>query len=313
MTLAGTAAAVSLALVNERSRTPRATLTPAFVDASPHYSSELAQDVRPESGLQSLPEFLLRRLGIATLLGAAVLLLAGSVPAAITAIASQSSLFANGRGGVRPAGGFAGGRGSGRQLGAVAYVGSSVGGDLGAALLAGIDEQRRWDNLALMLKVNDEKQAADAAAAAAATGGGRVRAAAAPSTLNVPSGIGAGTVMAARITIYGCTGPGGGFCGGMSSGSPVFEGAAACSSNLPMGTRLRIEGDPTGRIYECLDRGMFPATWIDVYLRTRRRASPGRATSAGRRRTSRSSTSVERTNIRAKQEARTWLLPLCFV
>jgi hypothetical protein len=47
---------------------------------------------------------------------------------------------------------------------------------------------------------------------------------------------------------------------------PVFEGAAACSSNLPMGTRLKIEGDPTGRVYECLDRGMLPATWIDVYF-----------------------------------------------
>ena len=72
--------------------------------------------------------------------------------------------------------------------------------------------------------------------------------------------------MRARITIYGCQGPGGGFCNYMSSGGVPFEGAVACSSNLPFGTRLTIDGDPSGRTYECLDRGALAATWIDVYF-----------------------------------------------
>jgi hypothetical protein len=263
MTLAGAAAAVGLAVVNERVRSSSATLTPAFVEASPHHVSGLAQDVRTEPGLQSLPDFLLRRLGIATLIGAAVLLLAGMVPA-ITAIASNLRSTSSVAAAYGPPAELRAGSGVSGNWEQSRVLAAPAAADLGAALLAGIDEQRRWDNLALLMKVT-EQQKAEAAAAAAAQGG-RVRAAAAPVTLNVPSGIVAGTVMTARITIYGCTGPGGGFCGGMASGVPVFEGAAACSSNLPMGTRLKIEGDPTGRVYECLDRGMLPATWIDVYF-----------------------------------------------
>jgi hypothetical protein len=135
-------------------------------------------------------------------------------------------------------------------------------GMLGAALLAGIEDQHRWDVLKAMRTLADEKAAAAGDAEAAA----RVRAAAPPYSMNAPSGLAAGTVMRARITIYGCTGPGGGFCNNMSSGGTVFEGAAACSSDLPFGTRLTIAGDPTGRVYECLDRGALPATWIDVYF-----------------------------------------------
>lgn len=264
MTLAGTAAAVSLALVNERGRPQRTTLTPAFVEASPRNPSVLARDVRIESGLQSLPEFLLRRLGIATLIGIAVLLFAGMVPA-VTALASNlrsSPAIAASYGPPAELRAGAGVSGNWEQSQVLAAPSA---GDLGAALLAGIDEQRRWDSLRTLLEAADKNKAEQAAAAAAAAGG-RVRAAGVPATLNVPSGIGVGTIMPARITIYGCTGPGGGFCGGMAAGVKVFEGAAACSSNLPFGTRLRIQGDPTGRIYECLDRGMLPATWIDVFF-----------------------------------------------
>ena len=46
----------------------------------------------------------------------------------------------------------------------------------------------------------------------------------------------------------------------------MFEGAAACSGDLPFGTKIRIQGDPTGRVYECLDRGALAATWIDVFF-----------------------------------------------
>jgi hypothetical protein len=52
----------------------------------------------------------------------------------------------------------------------------------------------------------------------------------------------------------------------MASGGVAFAGAAACSNDLPFGTRFTIDGDPTGRTYECLDRGELPATWIDVYF-----------------------------------------------
>ena len=52
----------------------------------------------------------------------------------------------------------------------------------------------------------------------------------------------------------------------MSTGASPFPGAVACSDNLPFGTKLTIAGDPTGRIYECLDRGRLSPTWIDVYF-----------------------------------------------
>jgi hypothetical protein len=136
-------------------------------------------------------------------------------------------------------------------------------GQMGAALLAGIAEQRSWDVLKAMHLLAD----AEAAAAGDLDAAERVRmAAAVPFTLNGSSGLEAGSVLRARITVYGCSGPGGGFCNHMSAGGVPFEGAAACSSNLPFGTRLTIEGDPTGRTYECLDRGALAATWIDVYF-----------------------------------------------
>ena len=75
----------------------------------------------------------------------------------------------------------------------------------------------------------------------------------------------AGTRIAgARVTFYACIGNG--FCGNMASGAPVFAGAAACSSNLPFGTRFVITGDPSQRIFVCLDRGALAATWVDVWF-----------------------------------------------
>ncbi len=125
-------------------------------------------------------------------------------------------------------------------------------------------DQYNWAVLYAMRSIADERTAADDQAAAAARRA--VAPAAPPYTLGSQSGYAPGTVLRARITIYGCTGPGGGFCDHMASGGDAFEGAAACSADLPFGTRLKIEGDPTGRIYECLDRGQLPATWIDVYF-----------------------------------------------
>ena len=42
--------------------------------------------------------------------------------------------------------------------------------------------------------------------------------------------------------------------------------AVACSWNLPIGTKLRITGDPTGRVYSCDDRGLLSDTWVDVFF-----------------------------------------------
>ena len=52
----------------------------------------------------------------------------------------------------------------------------------------------------------------------------------------------------------------------MASGVKVFEGAAACSYDLPFGTRFKIHGDATGRVYECLDRGALSNTWVDLFF-----------------------------------------------
>jgi hypothetical protein len=138
MTLAGAAAAVGLAVVNERVRSSSATLTPAFVEASPHHVSGLAQDVRTEPGLQSLPDFLLRRLGIATLIGAAVLLLAGMVPA-ITAIASNLRSTSSVAAAYGPPAELRAGSGVSGNWEQSRVLAAPAAADLGAALLAGID------------------------------------------------------------------------------------------------------------------------------------------------------------------------------
>jgi hypothetical protein len=53
----------------------------------------------------------------------------------------------------------------------------------------------------------------------------------------------------------------------MYNGETVYEGATACSWDLPIGTRFLILGDPSGRTYVCKDRGLLSNTWVDVYFR----------------------------------------------
>jgi hypothetical protein len=67
-----------------------------------------------------------------------------------------------------------------------------------------------------------------------------------------------------NITFYDCLNDG--FCGVMYNGKRVYEGAAACSWNMPLGTTFRIQGDPTARIYSCDDRGLLSNTWVDVFF-----------------------------------------------
>jgi hypothetical protein len=66
-----------------------------------------------------------------------------------------------------------------------------------------------------------------------------------------------------NITFYDCAQQG--FCGLMANGRRVYEGAAACSYNLTLGTRFYIEDDPTRRVYRCEDRGLLSNTWVDIF------------------------------------------------
>lgn len=52
----------------------------------------------------------------------------------------------------------------------------------------------------------------------------------------------------------------------MASGQVVYEGAVACGYSWALGTRIEIEGDPTGRVYVCEDRGLGPYYWLDVFF-----------------------------------------------
>jgi hypothetical protein len=73
-----------------------------------------------------------------------------------------------------------------------------------------------------------------------------------------------GTRLPVTITFYACVGNG--FCGHTASGMQVAAGSAACSRDMPFGTKFRIEGDPTGRVYLCNDRGALPTPWVDIWF-----------------------------------------------
>jgi hypothetical protein len=79
-----------------------------------------------------------------------------------------------------------------------------------------------------------------------------------------PPGPAVGQMPGVNVTFYDCLNQG--FCGVMYNGQPVYEGAAACSWDLPLGTRFVIEGDPSGRIYVCADRGLLANTWVDIFF-----------------------------------------------
>lgn len=272
MLMANTAASVGAAVFNERGR-GRLAFVPVVAAAAPLPAAApiaVAPVLRAPSLLEVRLEPLRRRFGVAAGIGAGIVLLVALVPA-ITAMASTLG------GGRAPA-----------PAAASPYASEAdhAAGELAAAKwqtlstlrppstaeiwqLFAADQGRRWDVLRAMVGIAEQQAAADAAAdvtspTAAAARGWAPRAPA--YSLATASGLEPGTVLSARITIYGCTGPGGGFCDRMSNGGPPFAGAAACSEDLPYGTRLTIAGDPTGRVYECLDRGQLPATWIDVYF-----------------------------------------------
>jgi len=255
MMVAGTAASLGLVLANDRR------LKPVFAEASPPSMPVVMPSAGVSAGANTTArEFVTRRFAFAALLGAAVLLLAASLPA-VTALASSlrsPSSTPPSFGPPMAARAGAGVSGNWEQSYANAQPAAGL---VGGAIIAGAAAQHAWDVLNAMNTIAAERAAADQGYSVSSS-----QAAAAPYTLNAASGLAAGTVIRARVTIYGCTGPGGGFCNHMATGGNAFQGAAACSYNLPFGTKLTIAGDPTGRVYECLDRGMLSPTWIDVYF-----------------------------------------------
>jgi len=261
MLVAGTAASVGLVLLNERGR-QGAALRPAFAEAiaaSPHRVTAASRQAASR-------EAVTRRIGHASLLGLAVLFLA----ALIASFAPVATAVAGGLRGspavaqvMGPSADLRAGSAAGtgwEQAYAAAIPSAS---DRGAALVAGVTRQREIDTLIALYNWGEREKVAKAAEEARAAG---LPIPGQPSSLNRASGYAAGTVIAARITIYGCQGRGGGFCGGMSSGVAVFDGAAACSADMPFGTKFTIDNDPTGRTYECLDRGMLSSPWVDIFF-----------------------------------------------
>jgi hypothetical protein len=253
MMVAGAAASVGLAFANDRR------LSPVFVEAAPDLQPVAVSPSGAVAGLQnSARDYIARRIALATMIGAGILVLAALIPA-MTALASSlraPDAPAPALGPALDQRAAAGVAGNWEQSYSLA---APPAGAVGAAVIAAaqIDQQNA---LKAMQAIADER-AVEAKAASL-----KPIAVPAPYSMQSASGLAPGTVLRARITIYGCTGPGGGFCNHMASGGVAFEGAAACSTNLPFGTKLQIAGDPTGRTYECLDRGMLPATWIDVYF-----------------------------------------------
>jgi hypothetical protein len=256
MMVVGTATAVGVALANERR------LTPVFAHATPTYTPQAS---RPGARALRLPnprQFLASKLATASLGALLVIAVVASIPA-LSTFASSFAASTPASAEVGPPTTLRAGSAAGGNWERAVSAAVPSAGQMGAALMAGkAEERQKWEVLQALVMMAEQKAAQERAAArpvAAAAPG-------VPQSLGRASGVAAGTILRARITVYGCRGPGGGFCGGMSSGVRVFEGAVACSNNLAMGTKLKIHGDPTGRVYECLDRGALPATWVDVYF-----------------------------------------------
>ena len=259
MMVAGTAAAVGVALTASRR------LSPAFVEASPAPRPAVTPiAIGATLGMPNPWPLIGKRFVLAGALALAGIVLVAAVAAAGTIIV-QRATFASSTSSVygpsaelRAAAGMSGGY---EQAYSAAYPSADA---VGGTLLAAAEERHAYEVLQALKQI-DEQRKADAAAQAARASAQPARGVA--GSLNKPSGYAAGTIIhGVRITIYGCVGPGGGFCNGMASGIQVFEGAAACSSDLPFGTKVRIHGDPTGRVYECLDRGALASTWVDVFF-----------------------------------------------
>jgi hypothetical protein len=262
--VAGTAAFVGVALRNDRR------LTPVFVESTPAPLQPSRPAPRVDAAVRT-PDpraFIAQRFRLAATVAVIALAVVAALPA-ITAFAfnmrDSTPDLAPMQGPPMELRAAAGVSGNWEQSYTTSQPSST---ELGNALIAGEVErrQRELESALVALGQYQEQQEAARQAQQSQVRGAAVAPANPVRTLGRGSGYAVGTVLSARITVYGCTGPGGGFCGNMSTGIRVFEGAAACSYNLPFGTKFRIVGDATGRTYECLDRGALSATWVDVFF-----------------------------------------------
>jgi len=254
MLVVGTATAVGVTLANDRR------LAPALADGAPvsHTAAPSALRV-PTASAFDIRAMVARWFIAALAIGVAFIAIVAAAPALTTFAATRGSGTAEMQG---PPAGIRAGAAAGGSWERSWSLAVPPAGELGAAVLAARQHEQDMEVVRALLTLAEEKRVSEAKAARTQ----RAFAGGAPTSLNRASGYAPGTVLRARITVYGCTGPGGGFCGGMASGIKVFEGAAACSYDMPFGTKLRIIGDPTGRIYECLDRGALSAPWVDVFF-----------------------------------------------
>ena len=260
MMLAGTVAAVGVALLGEQRPQP------VFAEVTPQPRPLVAGIGARMGTFSDAREAFTRRLIVLVAVVAGVLALVAAIPAVTAAVSSIGS-------GSGPAAPIYGPpltlRSASGVVGDWAQSYRDASPDpqqLGGAIIAGTIEEQNAQLAAALQYVSYQQQQAVAQQRAVAASDAANATSNQVHSLNAASGLAVGTVLQARITIYGCKGPGGGYCNHMAGGGWPFEGAAACSSNLPFGTKLTIDGDPTGRTYECLDRGNLSPTWIDVYF-----------------------------------------------
>lgn len=143
-----------------------------------------------------------------------------------------------------------------RQASVAEYLGD-VGGQIALPYLG--EASATQDAIAAWsAAVAEQEAAAEAERLAAAS------AASAHAVWQAPSRIAGTRIPGASVTFYACVGDG--FCGNMANGQQVFDGAAACSSDLPFGTRFVIASDPSSRVFTCLDRGALSPTWVDIWF-----------------------------------------------
>lgn len=87
-----------------------------------------------------------------------------------------------------------------------------------------------------------------------------------PTTIPTPEVISVSREAGWFITFYNCDGQGGGYCNLMANGEKVYSGVAACGGALRQGSKFKIAGDPTSRVYECTDTGYGGWYWVDIWF-----------------------------------------------
>jgi len=219
MLVVGTATAVGVTLANDRSRSSRTTpltlrLAPAFVPATPQPRADF--DIAAKLGALGSPrEYLARRLAIAALFTLAVMAAVGSIPA-LGAFASSFRLPDRSSSAASTTTSY---EIQGPDFAQTWAVSHGVGIDPRVEQLKAIAAtEHDWSVIKALLTIADQRQASENGQASENASVPVAAPAGQPYTMSAASGYAPGTVLRARVTIYGCTGPGGGFCENMAGG-----------------------------------------------------------------------------------------------